>query len=120
MKALIIGGAFTGEWRDVLDGAGAWVDLVSAATHRVGYIPWVVNAPGEDGVPVVLERYRLPILVHPDIAGHPAQMQICQQFISNWGITELMREHAINVPVPDSAPDSPAALFGPDGKAVGS
>lgn len=118
MKTLIIGGPFNGEWRDVLDGAGAWVDLVHGTTHRIGYITWAVNAPGDDGVPVVLERWRLPIAVHGEIAGHPAEMQIAQQAMTNMAITELMREHGIEAPLPDQVPATPAALFGPDGQAL--
>lgn len=116
MKTLIIGGPFHGEWRDLFDGSAAWVDLVHGTTHQVAHTTWAVQAPGSDGVPIVLERYRLPMAIHPDITAHPAGSQIAHQAMTNMAITELMRAHAVNVPIPDQVPDSPAGLLGTDGR----
>lgn len=118
MKTLIIGGSFHGEWHDVLNGSAGWVDLVHGTTHRIAYTKWAVNAPGSDGVPIVLEHYRLAMAIHPDIVEHPAGVQIAHQAMTNLAITNLMREHATALPVPDQVPDTPAGLLGTDGRSL--
>lgn len=117
MNALIIGGNRHGEWVDVLDGVAGWVDLATATTFRVRKITWAITRIGEGGAELTGESYHLRLLVHPDLADLGPQQE--QQVV-----TELLRMQAMNLFVrthgepiePDPVPETPAALFGPNGE----
>jgi len=117
MKVLVIGGERSGEWVDVLDGAQAWVDIRTGDTFRIAHIDWAVQKPGEDGLIEVVERYRIRLAIHPEIAAVPGSGQIINQAVSNLAMTHFARAEGEPLELePPKAPDTPAALYGPDGK----
>lgn len=121
MRALIIAGPRNGEWVDLADGSAMWVDLLTAETYRVRKITYVMSGP--DGT--ATDMWKLPILVHPQLIGHPQEAQIVQgvlnQMIAEKFMPDYMREFGERQELGDDAamlvPDSPAELFRPDGGA---
>lgn len=119
MNVMIIGGERSGQFVDVLEGSRGWVDIRTGTTFQVARLDWAVQDPGPDGLPVVRERWRLRIAVHPDIVTHEASGQIVQQAVQNMAMTYLCRAEAEPLPLDtEKAPDTPSALFGPDGRPV--
>lgn len=120
MKVLIIGGDRHGEFITLPDGAQSWVDLAHGDTYRIAGMRWGVTDPGPDGTPVVTERYKLLLAIHPQIQTHPAAMAVADEAVKQLAVTAFMREHAqqLEPDVQMKAPDTPAPLFGPDGRPV--
>lgn len=120
MKVLIIGGDRHGEFVELPDGAQSWVDLAHGDTYRIAGMRWGVTDPGPDGTPVVTERYKLRLAIHPRIQADPAAMAIADEGVKILAVTEFMRAHAeaLEPDVLPSAPDTPAPLFGPDGRVL--
>lgn len=117
MKALVIGGEQNGTWIDVLEGASVWVDIRTASTHRMRRFTWSVTlaATGE-----VIEAYVMHLAVHQDFLG-PQEMAMVSQIFNSIAMNEYARTHGekqeiVKEPAAaDRAPDTPSALFGPDG-----
>jgi hypothetical protein len=115
MKALIIGGDRHGEWVDVLDGAGAWVEIRTADTFRIRKLGWEVTRIGQGGPELTGEKYKVVLAIHPMIAtGDLAEQQIVTQMIQMMAMNLFIRTHGEPVD-PEPVPDTPAGLFGPDG-----
>jgi len=115
MKALIIGGERHGEWVDVLDGAGAWVDIRTADTFRIRKLGWEVTRIGQGGPELTGEKYKVVLAIHPLVAtGDALEQQIVTQMIQMMAMNLFIRTHGEPVD-PEPVPDTPAGLFGPDG-----
>jgi hypothetical protein len=117
-KVLILGGDRHGEWVDVFAGSSGWVNIRTGDTHRIASMKWAVTDPGPDGTPVVVERYDLKMAIHPRVAADQQSLAIAQAAVQQLAMTEFMRQHAITLPAAETvpAPDTPAPLFGPDGR----
>lgn len=116
MKALVVGGPCAGEWVDVPDGLAVWIDLKHGDTLPINRVTWALaNADGTPG-----DRFSLPVATHPSMADDAAAVQ---NTVIGHAVTEYMRAHGILLPPPEppaiAVPDSPAALFGADGRPLG-
>lgn len=114
MKALVIGGPRDREWIEVPDGLAMWIDLAHGDSLPVAYIRWDTVADGAH------RRYRLPVAVHPSMA---ADIAAVQNAVIALAMTAFMEAHvpAEDLPTPPQVvvPDSPATLFGADGRPLG-
>lgn len=117
MNALIIGGNRHGEWVDVLDGVAGWVDLATATTFRVRKLSWGITRIGAGGAELTGENYTLRLLVHPDLAnlGAAEEQMIVTQMLQMQAMNLFVRTHGEPIE-PDPVPETPAALFGPNGE----
>lgn len=122
MKALIIGGPRHAEWLDLIDGATSYVDLRTAQTYPIRGIKWAI--PDQFGQPA--ELYDLRVAVYPDLmqAGPQAEQAQVTQGLNAVTLTEFMRRHGTRLPLASDpapeVPDTPAELFGADGRAIDS
>jgi hypothetical protein len=119
MNVLVIGGHKHGEWMILPDGAQAWVDIQTATTHRIRKLGWGITRLGEAGMELTGEHYDLRLAVHPDLTtnGPQFEQQVVTSMLQMMAMNAFVREHG--EPRTEDAtkvPDSPAALFGPDGK----
>lgn len=116
MKALIIGGDRHGEWQDVLDGSTAWVDIRTATTFPIRKLSWEVTRIGQGGPELTGEKYKVQLLVHPDLTllGQQGEQQVVTQMIQMMAMNLFIRTHGEPIEAP-AVPETPAGLFGPDG-----
>lgn len=121
MKILILGGPRNGEWVEALDGSRTWVDLQRADTYVIRRIPFAQAGP--DGRPSAL--WFVHIAAHPSFAGNPKEPEIGQSLfmviVGTEFMVEYMQRHGEPQPLQEDPPipDTPAALFGADGKPIG-
>lgn len=115
MKALIIGGARSGEWIDTLDGAKVWLDIVHADTYLIRRITWTLD----DGKGAVREAFHLHLAIHPEITAHPQEQALATQMMQLFAMAEFARTHGepIEIPTEPSAVQraNGAAVLGPNG-----
>lgn len=120
MRAIILGGHRYGEWLDLVDGSTSYVDLRTAETYLIRRITWAVA--DQLGQPAGL--YKLPIAVWPGLTqnGPALEQQNAYNALVSLAMTEYMQAHAegheVNLPPDETVPDTPADLFGADGKPI--
>jgi hypothetical protein len=107
---MIMGGERHGEWLTLPDGTAVWLDIRTALTYPLRYITWIaMQSDGGDGT-----GWRVAVAVHPSLMG-PSEMDQVQGAIFRMAMTHWMRAFA---EITDNAPDTPAQLFGTDGKPI--
>jgi hypothetical protein len=119
MNVLVIGGHKHGEWMELPDGAQAWVDLETATTHRIRKLGWGITELGEEGMELTGENYDLCLAVHPDLTlnGPVFEQQVVTQMLQMMAMNAYVRTNGTRrAQDATKVPDSPAGLFGPDGK----
>lgn len=114
--ALVIGGHRHAEWVDVLDGQAFWVDITNATTHRIRKLGWGITRIGKNGPELTGENYKLALAVHPDLTDPSMEQAVVTELIKMLAMNEFIRAHGESQQQEQDVPDSPAALFGPDGQ----
>lgn len=96
MNALILGGDRHGEWVDVLDGAGVWVDIRNAVNHRIRKMTWMINDIRNGAV---TESYELFCAVHEGLLG-PNEPQVAAELLRLLSMNEFVRAHGTKQEIP--------------------